>query len=111
MKKYITLLFYFLYNFSIAQLGCTDIQATNYNASATINNGSCLYPVTNLTTVLKVNTPAVTENSGIEWINGNIFTFGDSGNPPEIYKIDTITGNVLQTIHVTNFNNTDWEDI
>jgi hypothetical protein len=34
-----------------------------------------------------------------------------SGNPATIYKIDTITGNSLQSIHVTNYGNTDWEDI
>ena len=94
-----------------AQSGCTDPQATNYNSSATVNNGSCTYPVTNLSSALKVNTPGVPENSGIEWINGNIYTFGDSGNPATVFKIDTTNGNILQDINVTNFGNTDWEDI
>lgn len=28
--------------------GCTDVNATNYNSDATIDDGSCLYPVTNI---------------------------------------------------------------
>jgi hypothetical protein len=94
-----------------AQSGCTDPQATNYNVSATINDGSCIYPITALATTLKVNIPAVSENSGIEWVNGNLYTFGDSGNPPNIFEIDTVTGNIKQTIKVTNYENTDWEDM
>jgi hypothetical protein len=94
-----------------AQSGCTDPQATNYNSSVKINDGSCAYPVTMLETTLKVNIPSVSENSGIEWINGSLYTFGDSGNPPAIFKLDTITGNIKQTIKVTNYENTDWEDI
>jgi hypothetical protein len=99
------------YQITNAQSGCTDPQATNYSSSAISNNGSCVYPVTTLATTLKVNTPAVTENSGIEWINGSVYTFGDSGNPPSIFKIDTTTGKALQVITVSNFGNTDWEDI
>ena len=113
MKKNIVIVaiaFFFAQELN-AQSGCTDAQATNYNSSATINDGSCVYPATTLSTTLKVNTPAVPENSGVEWINGSIYTFGDSGNPASIFKIDTTTGNVLQVIHVTNYGNTDWEDI
>lgn len=28
--------------------GCTDVNATNYNSDATIDDGSCFYPVTNI---------------------------------------------------------------
>ena len=94
-----------------AQNGCTDSQATNYNSSATTNDGSCTYPTTTLVTTLKVNTPAVPENSGIELVNGSVYIIGDSGNPPSISKIDTISGNVTQVINVSNYGNTDWEDI
>ena len=113
MRKILVVLVTSLWAFQIinAQSGCTDSQASNYNSSATNNDGSCIYPTTTLTSNLKVNIPSVSENSGIEWINGNLYTFGDSGNPPSIFKLDTVTGNIKQTIRLTNYDNTDWEDI
>jgi len=90
-----------------AQESYIDSQATNYNTSSANSNSV----TTTLATSIKVNTPRVKENSGIEYINGSIYTFGDSGNPASIFKIDTVTGNVVQTIHVSNYGNTDWEDI
>jgi len=92
-----------------AQSGFTDPHTTNYNSSVTTNNSTS--SATTLATFLKTNTPTVRENSGIEYINGSIYTFGDSGNPASIFKIDTVTGNIMQTIHVSNYGNTDWEDI
>jgi hypothetical protein len=113
VRKILVVLVTSLWAFQIinAQSGCTDSQASNYNSSATNNDGSCIYPTTTLTSNLKVNIPSVSENSGIEWINGNLYTFGDSGNPPSIFKLDTVTGNIKQTIRLTNYDNTDWEDI
>ena len=51
------------------------------------------------------------ESSGLCYTNGNLWTFGDSGNPNAVYKIDTTTGAILQTVTVQNFPNEDWEDI
>ena len=96
---------------SQAQMGCTDPRALNYNSSAKMNNGSCTYSLTTLPTSLKTTTPFVKENSGIAYIKGSIYTFGDSGNPASLYKIDTATGAILQTIHVQNIDNRDWEDM
>ena len=113
MKKILIVLISVFCAFQIinAQSGCTDPQATNYNSSAKINDGSCEYQLTTLATTLKVNIPTVSENSGIEWVNGSLYAFGDSGNPPTIFKLDTITGGIKQSIKVTNYENTDWEDI
>jgi len=96
---------------SFSQSGCTDNLATNYSPNATINDGSCIYAPTTQPFTLKVNTIYVGSNSGIEWIDGNIFTFGDGGNPNAFYKIDTITGDIIQSITVVNYGNQDWEDM
>lgn len=112
MKKLITYCFLLLHAIVFrAQSGCTDNQAGNYNPSAITNDGSCTYSVSYQPFTLKVNTTSLGSNSGIEWINGSVYTFEDSGNPANFYKIDTITGSVLQTISVTNYPNIDWEDI
>lgn len=96
-----------------AQSGCTDTQATNYNPSATINDGSCTYNVTNLslTTKASLNTPLLDENSGIELVNNKIWTHNDGGNSNKIYRIDSISNSVLQTVTISNATNIDWEDI
>jgi len=51
------------------------------------------------------------ESSGLCYTDGNLWTFGDGGNPNEIYKTDSVTGAILQTVQVENFPNIDWEDI
>ena len=51
------------------------------------------------------------ESSGLCYTNGNLWTFGDSGNPNEIFKIDSATGAILQTVEIENFPNVDWEDM
>ncbi len=95
-----------------AQSGCTDPAATNYNASATVNDGSCIYPVTHKTPVLRgALNHIITESSGLEWTDGKLWTHNDSGNPPQIFSIDTTDGHTLQTIYIDNYPNIDWEDI
>ena len=96
-----------------AQLGCTDPYATNYNASATINDGSCVYPVTHDTPVLRTTLPVtvLAESSGLAWSDGKLWSHNDSGNPATFFSIDTTDGHVLQTVYVDNHPNVDWEDI
>lgn len=95
-----------------AQSGCKDPLATNYNASATSNDGSCTYPITHQTPALKATLASLmSESSGLEWINGHLYTFNDSGGAPYLYQVDTATGSITGAIHVTNYGNTDWEDI
>ncbi len=95
-----------------AQSGCTDPQATNYNPSAVTNDGSCIYPVTHKTPLLRgVLNPIITESSGLEWTDGKLWTHNDSGNPPDIFSIDTTDGHTLQRIVIDNYPNVDWEDI
>ncbi len=51
------------------------------------------------------------ENSGLQFTDGKLWTFEDSGNSPELYRIDTATGAILQTVLIENYKNIDWEDI
>lgn len=105
----------FLYiNSAYSQIsGCTDPQATNYNPDATQNDGSCVYPATSVPLSVVVNAlpQAVNETSGLIYWNGGLWTHNDSGNPPELYKLDTLSGQILQTIIVSGVQNIDWEDI
>jgi PKD repeat protein len=116
-KRFLLILFYFIFSFvkSItAQVsGCTDPQANNYNASATVNDGSCTYNVTNLALTDKtaLSTPLLDEDSGIEFLDGKLWTHNDSGNSNDIYRIDTASNTVFQTVNVSNATNVDWEDM
>lgn len=96
-----------------AQYGCTDPQANNFNPSATINDGSCTYNVTNLSLTARanINTPLLDENSGIEFSNNKIWTHNDGGNTNQIFRIDSLSNAVLQTVTISNATNIDWEDI
>ncbi|MCF8364737.1 MAG: hypothetical protein K9H16_03095 [Bacteroidales bacterium] len=53
----------------------------------------------------------VKENSGLIFWKGKVWTHNDSGGNPEIYGIDTSTGQIFQTIRLLNAKNEDWEDI
>ncbi len=53
----------------------------------------------------------VKETSGLVFIHGQLWTMNDSGNPSEIYQIDTLSGKVLRTVLVSNAPNVDWESI
>jgi hypothetical protein len=107
-----TLLLCTTWSSAFSQSGCTDQAANNYNASAISNDGSCTYNVTSESVNAKGSIVAnVTESSGLVFTDGVIWTHNDSGNPSNIFKIDTANGNVLQTVAITNFPNIDWEDI
>jgi hypothetical protein len=51
------------------------------------------------------------ESSGLCFTDGDLWTFNDGGNSNELYKIDSSTGTILQTVKIENFPNIDWEDI
>ena len=65
-----------------------------------------------LTIGLKCSLPnTLRESSGLCYTDGNLWTFNHGGNSNEIYKIDSSTGAILQTVKIENFPNNDWEDI
>jgi hypothetical protein len=95
----------------LSQWGCTDPQATNYDANATINDGSCIYSPTNYTLSLVNNlNDVLQENSGLIRVGNFLYTFNDSGSGAIIYELDTL-GIVLRTITISGATNVDWEAI
>lgn len=95
-----------------AQPGCTDPLANNFDPDATTNDGSCTYPVTNYALTLKTNlSTTLDETSGVIMANGALWTHNDGGNAAALYKIDTLSNAILQTVTIGGATNVDWEDI
>jgi hypothetical protein len=113
MKIFILLLMGILFSAKVlAQSGCTDPQASNYNPAATINDGSCTYtPTTYTLTNPKILPASLNENSGLIYTDGQLWTLNDSGSAAAIYRISETDGSILQTVNVANATNTDWEAI
>lgn len=93
--------------------GCTDSHAYNYKATATLNDGSCLYdPLILQPEVLIESLPSkVDETSGLIWFADSFWTHNDSGGEPAIYRLDKQTGELLETVTIVNGENVDIEDI
>jgi hypothetical protein len=112
MKKILLLLILLVANTTItAQNGCTDTYASNYNINAIINDGSCIYNSANATintsTILNQN---VLETSGlIDWDN-YLYTLNDDTDTI-IYKLNKISGAIVQNLPLNAIQNIDWEEI
>jgi len=93
--------------------GCTDPLANNYNPSATVNNGSCTYNITSYTPPLKVDpiSDSLVETSGLQMAGNFLWSFNDGGGKAAIYRIDTLSNAVLQSVYLEGATNVDWEDI
>ncbi|MDR4953898.1 hypothetical protein REB14_17090 [Chryseobacterium sp. ES2] len=50
----------------------------------------------------------IEETSGLNILNGKLYTFNDSGNAAELFEIDKKSGEIIRTLK-TNVINTDWE--
>lgn len=93
--------------------GCRDPQASNYDAAATTNDGSCTYNTTTYTPAIKANpmNTLVEETSGLQWADGHLWTLNDGGNTPALYRIDTVSSTIFQTVNFAGITNVDWEDL
>lgn len=115
MKKFVFLivLSFLLVNSALAQiLGCTDSKANNYEATATINDGSCTYNSSILTPTSSFNLDnVIAETSGLILWNNHLWTHNDSGGNPTIYAVDTLDGALLQTLPLSGIVSNDWEEI
>jgi hypothetical protein len=109
MKQFTLLLSMLFSPIIYGQFGCTDSQASNFNASASINDGSCLYNPTNYSLNLVANlVDTLSENSGLVWAAGKLYTFNDSGSGTKVYEV-MANGTIIRTIHIANCTNVDWE--
>ena len=109
MKQFTLLLSILFSPIIYGQFGCTDSQASNFNASASINDGSCLYNPTNYSLNLVANlVDTLSENSGLVWAAGKLYTFNDSGSGTKVYEV-MANGTIIRTIHIANSTNADWE--
>jgi hypothetical protein len=93
------------------QVGCKDPQAINYNASALVNDGSCIYPNTNFVAPLIDSlTTDFNETSGLVYWNNFLYAHNDGGNAATLYKLDTF-GKKVASINLLGITNVDWENI
>ncbi len=92
--------------------GCTDPQALNFNASATLNDGSCTYAPQTYTPAQTVTLPAaLIELSGMVYWKGQFWGHNDGGGGAWFYAFDTANGNIKKVIGLTGAANADWEDM
>lgn len=95
-----------------AQPGCTDPLATNFDPAATSNDGTCQYPATTIAPQIIANLPSsVSSSSGLIFAGGRLWSHNDSDQIPQLFSIDTTTGQVLQTIDFQGLAKIDWEDL
>ena len=106
------LVFILLYGNAKAQIyGCTDRLAINYNSSATINDGSCIYNPANISPLASLPLDEVlSETSGLIFWNNNLWTHNDNLDI-NIYMLDTLYGRIVQAYPLTGIENRDWEEI
>ncbi|WP_347049959.1 T9SS C-terminal target domain-containing protein [Flavobacterium olei] len=106
-------IFLFLFTFTsvYAQIsGCTDASAQNYNAQATINNGSCLYKNLKLKPEYSMRlSDSVKETSGLIAFDNLLWTHNDD-HDKTIYGLDSL-GKIKRKIVLTQIINHDWEEI
>lgn len=108
-------IFWFTTSPASAQVtGCMDPQSSNYDPSATISDGSCIYSnnLVALKDFKKAALPSeISEISGMIYFDGKLYGHNDSGGRPALYEIDTTSGEITKTIFLENAVNVDWEDI
>jgi hypothetical protein len=104
--------FVLLVNRTEAQIyGCTDRLALNYNPSSTVNDGSCKYNQANIAPLASLKLDGtLSETSGLILWNNLLWTHNDN-NDTNLYSLDTIYGNIVQSYPLSSIKNTDWEEI
>lgn len=91
--------------------GCTDSLANNYNAAATINDGSCEYASVVLeTTHIGTLDSLLDGTSTLFFWNNGYWTFNDH-NDNCLYRIDPANAAIMETLCINGLNGRDIEEI
>ena len=53
----------------------------------------------------------VSESSGLDIVSGRLISHNDSDGKPELFELDSITGDILRTVYLKNASNVDWEAV
>lgn len=95
------------------QEGCTDSAAINFNASASVNDGSCIYHKKNFHPPVLIDEldDSIAETSGLIYWRGKFWTHNDSDGANKIYALDPQSGKIVQSVELINASNFDWEDL
>ena len=111
MKLILVLLLILNCNYGLAQiLGCTDLEAKNYNPNAIVNDGSCQYRRTKVKQLFSIPiNDTIHETSGLLYWNKKLWTMNDDRDT-NLYSLDT-TGISLQKKSLAKVKNKDWEAI
>lgn len=111
----LTLLAFFILPCSLVvgqQAGCTDPLATNFDALAVTNDGSCKYlPVIHDPALAFELPQLINETSGLVFFRDMIWSFNDSQGDAVLFAMDTLSGKIMQTVRVKNATNVDWEEV
>ncbi|MCP3932024.1 MAG: T9SS type A sorting domain-containing protein [Bacteroidetes bacterium] len=108
----ILILSFFVQNVFQAQSGCTDPLAINFDQEASINDGTCEYENTiyHLQTIASMEA-VLEECSGLAYSDTGLWGINDGGNTNDLFLIDTLSGEIIHKVQLTNAENKDWEDL
>jgi len=85
------------------------IATDNMNLEVTETSAPNAAPV--LLTAVSNLDDTVWETSGLENVNGKLYTHNDSGDSNLLYEINPSTGDVIRSITINGASNVDWEDL
>jgi hypothetical protein len=92
-------------------IGCTDPLANNYNALASINDGSCTYRLTNTSPLASYPLDStLLETSGLIFFENRLITHNDNDDI-HLFYLDTGDGRVTYIDSITQAINKEWEEI
>ncbi|MFY0481002.1 T9SS C-terminal target domain-containing protein [Flavobacterium sp. PLA-1-15] len=111
MRKAGLFLFIFISLSAKAQLsGCTDAMAKNYNPTAVLNDGSCVYENTKITPVFSITlSDTLNETSGLVYYDKQLWSHNDDTDT-HIYALDTL-GKITNRYPLKGVKNNDWEEL
>lgn len=109
--KEIVLFFFIIITSTYAQLkGCNDSLSNNYNAKATLNDGSCIYESFKIKPDYSIKlSDSIKETSGLISFDDLFWTHNDD-HDKTIYGLDSL-GKIRKKIILENVINHDWEEI